>query len=60
MNEVSVTNCVKHGVQKADYSKMTDEQVVVYALDIHVSIESRSLIVELIRRWENDKFGTKN
>ena len=55
-----MTNCVKHGVQKADYSKMTDEQVVVYALDIHVSIESRSLIVELIRRWENDKFGTKN
>jgi len=53
-----VTSCQKHGVQEADYSNMTDKQLVEYAIDIHVSIESHSLIIELIRRWENDKFGT--
>jgi len=55
-----VTSCQKHGVQEADYSNMTDKDLVIYALDIHVSIESHSLIVELIRRWEDDKFSTKD
>ena len=55
-----MTNCQKHGTQEADYSKMTDRELVIYALDIHISIESHSLIVELIKRWEDDKFSDKD